>query len=171
VIVERTPDVAKERRLQALREEAARSGRVEAPGVRPAGSPFPSTGALPEATGETGYYGLPLIKHPTWIWTIPLYFFVGGAAGAAAVIAAVARWTRGRDARLARDARAIAVAGSVLSPALLVADLGRPGRFLHMLRVIKPQSPMSMGVWILVLFSGAVDGAAAPAALAARGGR
>jgi formate-dependent nitrite reductase membrane component NrfD len=31
----------------------------------------------------------------------------------------------------------------------LIADLGRPERFHHMLRVAKPSSPMSIGTWIL----------------------
>ena len=41
-------------------------------------------GAVEEAEGPS-YYGLPVLKEPVWIWTIPLYFFVGGTAGAAAV--------------------------------------------------------------------------------------
>jgi formate-dependent nitrite reductase membrane component NrfD len=36
-----------------------------------------------------------------------------------------------------------------LSGALLVADLGRPERFLNMLRTVKLTSPMSVGTWIL----------------------
>src|SRR5262249_40442471 len=56
--------------------------------------------------------------------------------------------------------RWIAAAGSVISPALLISDLGRPERFLAMLRVLKPQSPMSVGVWTLLGFS---TGAAAAA--------
>ena len=37
----------------------------------------------------------------------------------------------------------------------LVLDLGRPTRFLNMLRVFKPTSPMSVGAWILSGFGGA----------------
>jgi hypothetical protein len=48
----------------------------------------------------------------------------------------------------------------VISPVLLISDLGRPARFLAMLRVFKPQSPMSVGVWTLLGFS---SGAAAAA--------
>ena len=155
----RTTDQAKEHRLELLREEAKSQGRIEAPGVRPVGAPFPSGGALPEASAEAGYYGLPLLKDPPWIWTVPLYFFVGGAAGASAIIAAAARAIEG-ETPLVRSARVIAVAGAAASPVLLIADLGRPARFLNMLRVIKPQSPMSVGVWTLVAFSAAVDSAA-----------
>jgi hypothetical protein len=34
-----------------------------------------------------------------------------------------------------------------------VHDLGRPERFLHMLRVFKPTSPMSVGSWLLVVYA------------------
>jgi formate-dependent nitrite reductase membrane component NrfD len=101
---------------------------------------------------EKGYYGLPLLKTAGWKPSIPVYFFVGGAAGAAAVVAAAAE-LMGGEPRLARDARRIAAAGGLLSPALLIDDLGVPSRFLNMLRVFKPQSPMSVGAWTLVGFS------------------
>ena len=100
------------------------------------------------------YYGLPLLKSPVWTWEIPAYFFVGGAAGAAAVVGAVAR-IAGADPALVRDARWLAAAGGAASPALLVSDLGRPERFLNMLRVFKVRSPMSVGAWTLVAFSNA----------------
>ena len=105
------------------------------------------------------YYGLPLLKPPVWTWEIPAYFFVGGAAGAAAVIAASAQLTGGRET-LVRDARWIAAAGAILSPPLLMADLGRPERFLNMLRVFKVQSAMSVGAWTLVAFSTSASAAA-----------
>jgi polysulfide reductase-like protein len=108
--------------------------------------------ATPRATADTGYYGLPLLKPPVWTWEVPVYFFVGGAAGASSVVAAIAEWT-GRDAILVRDAEWIAAAGGALSAALLTADLGRPERFLNMLRVFKPQSAMSVGSWTLAAFS------------------
>jgi len=75
------------------------------------------------------------------------------------VVGAIADYT-GADPGLVRNARWIAAAGSIISPALLIADLGRPERFLSMLRVFKPQSPMSVGVWTLLGFS---SGAAAAA--------
>src|SRR5439155_441728 len=78
---------------------------------------------------------------------------------AAAVVGAIADYT-GADLRLVRDARWIAAAGAIISPALLIADLGRPSRFLNMLRVFKLQSPMSVGAWTLVGF---VSGASATA--------
>lgn len=102
-----------------------------------------------------GYYGQPLLKPPVWTWEVPAYFFVGGVAGVAAVIAAVGAFTDG-EAALVRDARWMAVIGALVSPALLISDLGRPNRFLNMLRVFKTQSPMSVGAWTLAVFTPAV---------------
>ena len=143
----------RERRLDEIREEAERHGQLHLVGARPAGAPFP------QASPENGYYRIPLLKQPPWTWEIPLYFFVGGAAGAAAVIGAIADYT-GAGRELVKHARWIAAAGSVISPALLVADLGRPERFLAMLRVFKPQSAMSVGVWTLLGFSTAASATA-----------
>jgi len=102
----------------------------------------------------TSYYDLPLLKPPVWTWEVPTYFFIGGAAGMASVLAVAAQLS-GADQKLVRDARWIAAIGANLSTPLLIADLGRPERFLHMLRVFKPQSPMSVGAWTLVAFGGA----------------
>jgi hypothetical protein len=146
-------DIEKERKLEVIRGQAEQYGRVGSIGIRPAGAPFP------QATPASGYYGTPTLKEPQWSWEIPLYFFVGGAAGASAVIATVAEWI-GRDPELARRARLVAVGGSAVSSVLLISDLGRPERFYAMLRVFKPQSPMSMGSWILAAFSSATAAAA-----------
>ena len=105
------------------------------------------------------YYGAAPLKPPVWTWEIPAYFFVGGAAGAASLIAAVAR-SAGSGDSLVRDARWVAAVGAALSPPLLISDLGRPERFLNMLRVFKLQSPMSVGAWALVAFSNAAAASA-----------
>lgn len=150
----RVPDRASERRLDELRREAELTGRVEADGVRPAGAPFP------QPSSADGYYALPLLKPPVWTWEVPTYFFVGGAAGAASAIAFAAR-VAGTSPELVRDARLLAAAGANLSAPLLIADLGRPARFLYMMRVFKLQSPMSVGAWTLAIFGGAATLAAA----------
>jgi formate-dependent nitrite reductase membrane component NrfD len=109
------------------------------------------------------YYDLPVLKPPTWAWEAPTYFFVGGAAGASAVIACACERTNvngGRDGGLARDAKWIAAIGGLSSGALLTAELGRPERFLNMLRVFKLQSPMSVGAWTLTAFSTAAAASA-----------
>jgi formate-dependent nitrite reductase membrane component NrfD len=102
------------------------------------------------------YYGRPILKEPVWKPEIPFYFFTGGLGGGSAVLSLTARALR--NERLAKTAMWIGLAGDVASPALLVADLGRPERFLNMLRVFKVTSPMSVGSWIL-----AGSGAAASA--------
>lgn len=156
-------DLEREQRLENIRQAAERQGKLEVIGVHPPGAPFP------QATPENGYYQIPLLKQPPWTWEIPLYFFVGGAAGAAGVIGAIADYT-GADRELVKHARWIAAAGSVVSPILLVSDLGRPERFLNMLRVFKPQSPMSVGVWTLLGFSSGTAAAAFAAFLSDRYG-
>jgi hypothetical protein len=90
---------------------------------------------------------------------VPWYFFAGGLAGASAALAYAAR-AAGND-ELARGAWIASLAGIGASPPLLIADLGRPERFLNMLRVLKPTSPMSVGSWLL--------GATAPAIALAAG--
>ena len=120
---------------------------------------------------QAQYYEYPALKAPVWTWEVPAYFFVGGASGAAALVGAVARRT-GADPALVRDARWIAAAGAALSPPLLISDLGRPERFLNMLRVFKLRSPMSVGAWTLVAFSNAASASAfADLAYRATGGR
>ena len=136
----------REENLLAIRREAELHGRVTDVGVRPEGSPFPI------ASPQNGYYQQPLLKEPQWTQLIPFYFFVGGAAGSLGVIGSLAD-VIGGERKLAEQARWLALGGSVLSGALLVTDLGRPSRFLNMLRVFKPQSTMSMGSWILSGFS------------------
>src|SRR5207247_1717729 len=74
---------------------------------------------------KPGYYGQPVVRPPVWTWEIPLYFFFGGMAGMSAVIASGAVIFHHVD--LARMAMWIAsIAGVVLSPILLIMDLGRP---------------------------------------------
>jgi formate-dependent nitrite reductase membrane component NrfD len=50
----------------------------------------------------------------------------------------------------------------------LIKDLGRPERFLNMLRVFKPTSPMSVGVWILTIYGPLAGGTAASDVLGRR---
>lgn len=95
------------------------------------------------------YYDRPAIKEPVWTWEVPLYFYIGGAAGAAAALAAAAQ-TGGDDMRgLVAKGRWIAALGGAAGTMLLIADLGRPERFLNMLRVFKSSSPLNVGSWIL----------------------
>ena len=114
---------------------------------------------VPEASPDS-YYGRPIIKPPTWKTPdVPLYLFLGGLAGASAVLAEGAAVTGRPD--LERVARVAASAGAGLGTVALIHDLHRPERFLNMLRVLKPTSPLSVGSWILAPFSGLSAAAAA----------
>jgi hypothetical protein len=104
------------------------------------------------------YYGRPVIKQPVWKWEVPLYFFSGGLAGASSVLSLSAKLFGNQ--KLSRTALYVGAVGDTVSPALLIADLGRPERFHHMLRVFKVTSPMNVGSWIL-LASGSASNTAA----------
>ena len=116
--------------------------------------------AMVEDAEFSSYYDRPIIKAPVWKSPdVPLYLFLGGAAGTSAVLGAIADLS-GRPA-LTRTARLVSGGGSIASVAFLIHDLGRPERFLHMLRVFKPTSALSMGTYILSPFSAAVGATAA----------
>lgn len=105
-------------------------------------------------TAQVGYYGVPVIHGAHWKWLIIWYFFFGGISGSAAVIAAVARLSGGEEAaRLSRTATYVSFAALLPCPPLLILDLGRPLRFLNMLRTVRPTSPMSLGSWGLAAFA------------------
>lgn len=103
---------------------------------------------------QSTYYGQPMIKPPHWGWLVISYFFVGGIAGGTFIIGTVADLL-GAPKKLVRAARYICVLALIPSPPLLILDLGRPERFLNMLRVVKLRSPMSLGSWALSGLSGA----------------
>jgi Polysulphide reductase, NrfD len=130
-----------ESRIDQLREEAWTKGVVAGRGVDVTGGPI---------VRKPGYYGQPVVRPPVWTWEIPVYFFVGGLGGMSAVIALGAAVSDHVD--VVRAALWVAAIASVTSPILLIFDLGRPHLFINMLRVFKPQSAMSMGVWILAAF-------------------
>jgi formate-dependent nitrite reductase membrane component NrfD len=113
-----------------------------------------------DAPGRDGdvrtYYDEPILREPAWTVEVPWYFFAGGTAGAASLLAAAADLAG--DRRLGRAAARVAAAGAVVSPVLLIKDLGRPLRFSYMLRVFKVTSPLSVGSWVLSAY--------APAAIA-----
>lgn len=109
----------------------------------------------PPGTGPS-YYDRPVLKKSPWSWTIPAYYYVGGATGASMALGAAAIiLDRDELSGLIRKARWIGLTGATISGGLLIHDLGRPSRFLNMLRVFRPTSPMSMGTWILTSFSSA----------------
>jgi DMSO reductase anchor subunit len=109
---------------------------------------------------DTSYYGRPIIKEPTWAeLDIAGYLFTGGLAGASSILALGADLTA--RPRMARACGVCATASIGVSLVALIHDLGRPERFLNMLRVFKPTSPMSVGVWILSAYAPLAGAAAA----------
>jgi hypothetical protein len=110
-------------------------------------------------TEYRSYYGRPILKEPVWKPEIPWYFFTGGLSGATSSLAAAARLS-GNEV-LARRALLVAAGASAVNPLLLVKDLGRPRRFLNMLRVFKVTSPMSVGSWIVATHGASTTFAAA----------
>ena len=116
----------------------------------------------PTEDARTSYYGRPAIKEPVWVWSVPAYFYVGGLGGAAGVLAAAAQLSRHGQLRpFVQRLRRINAACAIIGSGLLAYDLGRPSRFLNMLRVFRPSSPMSIGSWLLA----AVGGSSALAAI------
>lgn len=106
------------------------------------------------------YHGKPVIKAPAWKTPdVPLYLFLGGTAGASSVTGMLAAATGRR--RLARIQYLTAAVGAAGGTVALIHDLGRPARFLYMLRVLRPTSPLSVGSWLLAPFGGLSAAAAA----------
>jgi formate-dependent nitrite reductase membrane component NrfD len=109
---------------------------------------------------------------PHWTWWIILYFFVGGIAGGAVMLATLLRFLGGpEDQPIARLGYYLGFGGAVVSGLLLTIDLERPLRFWHMLLqsetgrlMFKAWAPMSVGAWGLTLFGGFAFLAAAGAA-------
>ncbi|MGY1631577.1 NrfD/PsrC family molybdoenzyme membrane anchor subunit [Geodermatophilus sp. SYSU D01186] len=116
--------------------------------------------SMVEEADFTSYYGRQIVKTPIWKSPdVPLYLFLGGAAGSSSILGAIADLTDRPN--LTRVTRLVSGGGAIASVVFLVHDLGRPERFLHMLRVIKPTSPLSIGTYILSPFSAAAGATAA----------
>jgi formate-dependent nitrite reductase membrane component NrfD len=108
----------------------------------------------PEVVTEEGYYGLPMLKRPTWGWQIAWYFFLEGVSSGAFLTASLAELFGGERMKpAARAARRVAFLSFLPCPPLLIDDLGDPSRFHHMLRVFNPSSPMNLGAWALTAYS------------------
>jgi formate-dependent nitrite reductase membrane component NrfD len=115
---------------------------------------------VPDVPEFESYYGRQIIKTPTWKTPdVPLYLFLGGLSGASALLAEGAALSG--NAELERFTRVVAAAGAGLGTGFLVHDLGRPERFLNMLRVLRPTSPLSVGSFILAPFASFSSAAAA----------
>lgn len=130
-------------------EPAGRPGQSEGDFVRKRGGGRGEQSMVPEAS-FTSYYGRNIVKPVPWQAEIPAYLFTGGVAAGSSLLAAGGDLT-GRPA-LRRSGRLGAITALVFSMVALVHDLGRPSRFLNMLRTVKLTSPMSVGTWILSIY-------------------
>ena len=109
---------------------------------------------LEQELQEPSYYDYPVLKQSTWGWEIILYFFFGGLAAGCYIIASIASlFGSPEDRVVTRTGYYLSLLVLLPCPILLIKDLGRPERFLNMLRMFKVKSPMSMGVWGLLSFS------------------
>src|SRR5437588_7273616 len=103
---------------------------------------------------EPTYYDYPVLKAPIWRWEIVWYFFLGGLTAGCYVIASIAALFGSQEDRVVvRTGYYASLLALLPCPPLLIKDLGRPERFLNMLRIFKLKSPMSMGVYGLIAFS------------------
>lgn len=103
---------------------------------------------------EPSYYDYPVLKAPVWRWEIVWYFFFGGlAAGCYFIASLAALFGSSEDRAVVRAGYYASLLALLPCPPLLIKDLGRPERFLNMLRIFKLKSPMSMGVYGLLVFS------------------
>ncbi len=111
--------------------------------------------ATPERVQQPGYYGLPILKRPFWKWEIVLYFFFESISAGSYVLCSIAQLARNsRYNDFVRSGRYLSFGTLLACPPLLIADLGRPERFHHMLRIWKKTSPMNHGAWALTVFGG-----------------
>ena len=109
----------------------------------------------PAPTAAPGYYDISMLKPPVWGSDIAVYFFLGGlSAGAYLLVRSAERFGGDRYRRLTQAGTVVAVLAAAPCAPLLIADLGDPKRFLNMLRVFKPHSPMNLGAWTLTAYTG-----------------
>jgi formate-dependent nitrite reductase membrane component NrfD len=101
---------------------------------------------------DKNYYGIPPIKRAHWTWQVPIYFWLGGIGAGTQLFATVAQLLDHKDEALTRVSRYTVLFTMLVSPVLLIWDLGRPERFYNMLRILKLRSPMSTQSWSLFAF-------------------
>ena len=116
-------------------------------------APFPRPNAA-HAKARDAYKDVPILQSPTWNNDIAAYFFLGGVSSGAYLLGAILDASPIERRGLARTAHLVSFAAMLPCPVLLIDDLGMPSRFLHMLRIFKPSSPMSLGSWALVTHGG-----------------
>jgi formate-dependent nitrite reductase membrane component NrfD len=121
------------------------------------------------------------VRSPQWTWYILFYFFFAGIAGGAYLVGTLLRLSGdARDEPAARVAFYVCLPATLICPILLTADLGVSWwKFWHMMVDVTPGdtglnfkywSPMSVGVWALLVFGFFVTVSAVDAWMRNRGG-
>jgi hypothetical protein len=129
-----------------------------------------ATPSWPGGSSQSGYANLPVTKVPAWHGIIAWDALLNGMATGLFLTAAVSELASPKVfTSVAKVAYPIALVLLGVDLALLVFDLGDPFRFHHMLRIFKPDSPMSVGTWCLTIFSLPLTAAAALSVLAELG--
>lgn len=137
-------------RVTPARADAADAALVEMPGMSQPPIQYDF-----KPGEEPTYYDIPMLKAPLWGWEIASYFYFAGISAGTYLLTRIARRQGGRDVdMLVRLGNYISLATLIPCPPLLIHDLGDPKRFHHMLRIWKPSSPMNLGTWTLMAYSG-----------------
>ena len=145
----------REGRLMAWRDLPVRTAREGQRAEAEAGAEQDGQRGAAVVHTRDAYRDVPILAQPTWGREIAAYFFLGGVSAGATVLGSMAAITgHARYVQLTRTAHYVAFATLLPCPVFLIADLGKPSRFHHMLRIFKPSSPMNLGAWTLTVHGG-----------------
>ena len=115
---------------------------------------LPSFSTGDKKDGTPAYYDISLLKASVWTHEVGTYFFLGGLSSSAFSLARMAdRFGQGRYRNVTQYGTLLAALAALPCAPLLIWDLGDRRRFLHMLRVWKPSSPMNLGSWTLTVYT------------------
>jgi len=91
-----------------------------------------------------------------WGWLIVVYLFLGGVGAGAYFVSGLATYLGGRDAyrAISRWGAYVAPLPVMIGSGILIFDLFRPWNFYQLFLTIQLTSPMSIGSWLLMLFTG-----------------
>jgi len=106
------------------------------------------------------------VSHPEWEWLIMLALFAAGIAAGTYSVMGLMHWAGDPADRPVIDRMGLVpMVFMLVTPILLIVDLGQPGRFLNLLFtspaaterpgpiMFNPNSPMSWGSWALIAFA------------------
>ncbi|BDU73481.1 NrfD/PsrC family molybdoenzyme membrane anchor subunit [Mesoterricola silvestris] len=98
------------------------------------------------------------MREPVWEFLIVNYLFLGGLSAGIFFVSAFCTWlqTDGKPVypRIARTGALLAPWPVALGSFLLIFDLGKWWRFWKLFVIFRWESPMSIGSWLLLVFTG-----------------